>query len=257
MSVYNYTKESVAIDRLTIEIGNAGFSTGCVCSTFNSPNLSIFFDEELTPQEQTTLSGLVASHSGQEIYLDAGMVAISDGEGSITFAESADEITNTTFKFTNLFDAPDNYEGHAGDLLQVTTSGVRFVDPFDDLAAFRYKENLIDEYSTSTNYVVREIMTSSGIENGIYRLSWYYEYNFPVSNFAMFTRIFCNEHGELSEVAQRSSSASDWFAASGFAYVTISGGEHSFTLEYKSGKQGAAAGIRKSRMEMRRVNQYI
>jgi hypothetical protein len=155
--------------------------------------------------------------------------------------------------FTTLGDTPTTYSGHYGDLLMVTTSGIMFGDPLADVAYFRYVYEEDVSYSTSTSYVNKIMLTASGVPDGIYRASWYYEYNFPVSNFALFTRVQVDDSILLGEVAQRASSSSDWFAASGFGYITVSGSSTHVDLDYRSDKTGTAAGIRRTRLELRRI----
>lgn len=155
--------------------------------------------------------------------------------------------------FTTLGDTPTTYSGYLGDLLMVGENGIIFANPLADIAYFRYEVDEDTTYSTSTTYVNKVTLTVSGIPPGIYRASWYYEYNFPVSNFALFTRVQMDDTTQLAEVAQRASSAADWFAASGFGYVTITGAYHHLDLDYRSDKTGTAAGIRRSRLELRRI----
>jgi hypothetical protein len=261
MSVYNHIKEQVAIDRLSIEINDADFSTEYLYSTFTSPNLSIFFDGELTSQEQTTLSGLVAAHSGQEIYLNPGMVAVSDGSGSITFVSSADEINNTTFRFNNLQDAPSNYSSYPYYNIRVNAAGTA-LELYDHSSEYPFGINYQfirscpEESTTSEEWIHKATLTASGIVPGEYRIGWTYEYRFETTNWQMETRVLINENEDwiLSSIANRATNADDWFPGSGFHImpVTVSG-NYNITLEYKTQKHNFPAHIRRVRMDIWRV----
>lgn len=158
--------------------------------------------------------------------------------------------------FTTLGDTPTTYSGHYGDLLMVTTSGIMFANPLADVAYFRYEEDYSETYSTAITYINKLVLTVSGVPPGVYRASWYYEFNYPTSSFAMFTRVQMDDNEVLAEVAQRALSSADWFAASGFGYVTLSGISHHLDLDYRSDKLNQAAGIRRARLELRRIETY-
>jgi len=158
--------------------------------------------------------------------------------------------------FTTLGDTPTTYSGAYGYLLQVTASGIIFVDPLGevDFAYFRYVEDNEATYSTITTYVNKISLTVSGVADGVYRASWYYEYNYPTSSFAMFTRVQVDNSEVMAEVAQRALNSADWFSSSGFAYFTVASGiARHIDLDYRSDKINNAAGIRRARLEVRRI----
>ena len=157
--------------------------------------------------------------------------------------------------FIDLADTPTTYSGNEGTFLITTVSGLQFADPLSGVDYFRFIEDDETSYTTSTSYVNKLILTVSGVPSGIYRLSWYFEYNFSTSNFSMYSKVH-EEHGYVfAEVAHRVLNASDWFASSGFGYVSIDEvyGTHALYLDYRSNKANTAAGIRKSRLELRRI----
>ena len=65
MVFYNYTKETVYMDTLTVEILNSDISSAeYQYTSFTAPNyLKIFFDDDLTPADKDILDDVVANHS--------------------------------------------------------------------------------------------------------------------------------------------------------------------------------------------------
>ena len=97
MAVYSFSKTPVNIDRLTLEILSSTISgANYQYANYTSPNLSIYFDAELSSGDVATLSGIMAAHAGQPVFIDEGLVAVADGAGSINFVSTLDPETVTT-----------------------------------------------------------------------------------------------------------------------------------------------------------------
>ena len=261
MSVYNYIKEQIAIDRLSTEINDAGFSTEYLYSTFTSPNLSIFFDGALTSQEQTTLSGLVAAHSGLEIYLNPGMVAVSDGEGSITFVTSALQMSNTEFKFIHLKDAPSTYSGCCPNAsIRVNSEGdaLEFYNHNSEFPAGTYYNYINDEScssTTSTDWQQKLKLSVSNLPYGNYRIGFYYEWHEGSTSSTFIGKVQINDSEIIAEAnfTPSDSSTERFHPASGFISTTLSGSNY-IDVDYKSGTSGKEASIRRTRLEIWRVS---
>jgi len=86
---YIYTKSPVDIDTLTEEILSSSISSSSFgYSTFNSPNnLSLFFVDDLSAPDETTLDGIVSAHTGIPVYDNTGLIAVADGSGGVVFIE--------------------------------------------------------------------------------------------------------------------------------------------------------------------------
>lgn len=213
------------------------------------------------PDISTPYGGYTVRYDAGQLMFDFDTYTFNDMPGTIISDNGVFYIVNASgtsqlqirIPFTNLTDVPTSYSGSYGDLLMVSTSGIVFSNPLEDIAYFRYAEDNNESYSTSITYVSKLTLTVSGVPSGTYRTSWYYEFNYPTSSFAMFTRVQMDDLTVLGEVAQRAMSASDWFAASGFGYISITGDYHHIDLDYRSDKVNTAAGIRRARLELRRI----
>lgn len=119
MSLYNFTKAPVNIDRLTIEINTSSISSAeYQYASFTSPNLELYFDGDLSGSDQTTLNNIVSAHSGLPIFIPEGMVAIANGGGGIDFVSILNpEVVTTSGITANL-----NLDGGAADTLYGGTS---------------------------------------------------------------------------------------------------------------------------------------
>ena len=108
MAVYNFSKSPVNIDRLTLEINGSSISSAVYQYTnYRTPALDIYFNNDLSGTDQTTLSNIVASHTGAPVYVPAGFVAVADGAGSIEYVQVLDPEVVTTSGITTHF----NLEG--------------------------------------------------------------------------------------------------------------------------------------------------
>lgn len=97
MAVYTFSKSPVNIDSLTLEVnGSSITSAEYQYANYKSPQLDIYFDNDLSGADQTTLANIVSAHTGQAVYVPAGYVAVADGSGSIDYVQVIDPEVITT-----------------------------------------------------------------------------------------------------------------------------------------------------------------
>lgn len=121
MTEYNYTKTPVNIDRLTLEINNSSISSAVYqYASYSDPDLTISFDADLSGADQTTLTSIIAIHTGVPIYIDEGLVAVADGTGRINFVSVLDPDVVTTSGVTTHF----NLEGGTADTIYGGTTAI-------------------------------------------------------------------------------------------------------------------------------------
>ena len=76
MASYFFVKTPVSVDRLKIEIDASNITNTFQYANYSSPNLETVFDGSLSGSDLTTLSGIVAAHTGNPVYEPAGLVAV-------------------------------------------------------------------------------------------------------------------------------------------------------------------------------------
>ena len=85
-TIYTYWRQSVDIDTLSEEITNSGIGDNYVASRFDKPSeLYIQYSEALSSEDKATLDDVVQAHTGIPQYEEAGNIAVSDGQGGITY----------------------------------------------------------------------------------------------------------------------------------------------------------------------------
>jgi hypothetical protein len=228
---YGYTKSPVDIGRLSSEIlAEPGITTTLLYCNFKGPNtLDIFFDSSLSESEETLLDAIVANHIGEPIPeeailptgdLAAGMVTVSDGEGTATWV-------------------------NVDDLMYIVLGSNEFETSAES-----------ESSTTSTNWQQKLRLALTDLAAGKYRIDWYYEWAYDNGNFQFKSRVQIDDSDTYMEQEVRPTPASTdkYRDSSGFAYVNLTSGDHDIDLDYCSSKNGKTAYIRRARISARRVS---
>lgn len=155
----------------------------------------------------------------------------------------------------DLTNTPDNYDD--GKYLTSTTSGTKWMahpgGVFGALADYVYDETT--NSTTSTNFVNKLTLTTSGISTGTYRIGWSYERSAASASDDFLCRVQLNDTTELNNTRTRiaPSNIAYFFDAGGFVYIDLTAGDYHVDLDFCSSKNGKAVAIRRVSIEIWRV----
>jgi hypothetical protein len=198
------------------------------------------------------------------IYAD--IIILNDGTRDLTKAESLEHSSVPTVyeipdTFLDLNDTPTTYSGYGGNIVVVndnedgleytTFSGICGI--FGNQAIETSSEDT--STTTSTTYQQKLRLSISDIPEGKYRIGWFYEWSMSSSNFRFFGRVQLDDSTDLSEIQIRPSESSweHWHSTSGFKYESLSSGNHTIDIDFKSTHFRKTAGIRRVRLEFWRA----
>jgi hypothetical protein len=262
MAVYSFSKSPVNIDRLTNEINQSTISgLGYQYANYTSPNLDIGFEISLSGEDYTTLSGIVSSHSGLPIYVDEGMIAVSNGAGSINFINEIGSNININHSYTNNLNADDHPQYHddtRGDIRYYTQSQVNTLlatlsGSFVYGKEYYYEE---DETTSNTNYysyITKLLLTTGTTPVGTYRIGWYYEWRRNKTSTDFMARVKVDDTA-IMEHNQEIKDPSNWISKSGYKHINFeSENTHEIKLEYCGETNPGTSYIRRARIEFWRV----
>ena len=130
-----------------------------------------------------------------------------------------------------------------------------------DLTLYYNYEAIESESSTtSTTFINRMTLTASGIEDGRYRLAWYWEWRISKTGKAHEVRIVLNDNlvNLLADVSADMIKTTNWLSGAGFYHTTLSGGVHHMDMDWRidSALGGTTGYIRKTRLEFWRIPEW-
>lgn len=114
-----------------------------------------------------------------------------------------------------------------------------------------------DQSSTSsTSWQQKARFSANAVPTGIYRVAWYYEWNYDSQWRDFQARVQVDDTTTLAEqVEEPADSGSDqWHPASGFGYVSLAEGNHYVDIDYRASDTGDVSSIRNARIEFWRFS---
>jgi len=173
---------------------------------------------------------------------------------SIIVEDEGSTIQNTPHTTLNFIGAGVTVSDAGGGVANITISGS------GDSGVFGFNfydaSSEYESYTNSTEYVEKLKMSLSNIPAGKYRIGWFYEWAQENSNWRFESRVQLDDTTTLCEIKIRPSESSweSWETNSGFAYQTLTSGNHTVDIDYCTSKWNKTSGIRKARLEFWRVS---
>jgi hypothetical protein len=220
----------------------------------NEPNILFLFDQKLTLEEESTLDSIVSNHTGlcptsEEAELDAS----NANDGHILLYDS----TSNIWVNKHISEGLASICCNNGDILVYNTINNRW-------EATKLLPSLIGEVSdetvtttTSTDWQRKLRLQAYALQQGQYKVEWYYEWNHSNSSNEFEARIKINNIiiGEHRERPTGVGNFNDYsFPQSGFSINTLNAGDYNIDIDYATSARNKTAYIRRARLILWRVN---
>ena len=125
---------------------------------------------------------------------------------------------------------------------------------------YNYEAIESEASTTSTDWINRMTLTASGIEEGRYRLAWYWEWRISKTGKAHEVRLVLDDDlgNLLADVTANMIQTTNWLSAAGFYHTTLSGGVHHMDMDWRIDNNlgGTTGYIRKTRLEFWRIPEW-
>jgi hypothetical protein len=199
-----------------------------------------------TPHSLLNFTGTgveVSNVDGDQVNID-----ISGGISGLTIQDESSNIAGTPHHTINFTGGPVSaYDLGSG------VAGVWVQDPtFGSWYAWGGEEAETNTNSAYT-YVTKATLSVTGIPDGYYRVSWFYEWRRNTASNDFMATVIVDSTTTLMEQREESQDVNTWHIESGFGIVQLSSGNHSVVLGYCGDSTGSTSYIRRARLEFWRV----
>lgn len=108
--------------------------------------------------------------------------------------------------------------------------------------------------TNSTKYITRNNFTLENIMAGDYEIKWYFEYSYADARTRPSFRVQV-DNTTIAEFGKTPSKADDeWNSRTGFAFVSLTAGNHNINISYKSGRFNRTVRIRRVRVGLKIIS---
>lgn len=217
---------------------------------------------DLTKEESLQHSAIPTDYEIPRRFLDLYDTPNTFSGIEYVFLKVNEEKTGVEFTpimFQDLDDVP-TYSGSENRIPRINSSagGIEFVTVEEIFGNFGLEHSSASEdtesSTNSTSYIQKIRLNLSGIENGRYRIGWYYEWSMSNSAFRFDGKVELDGSSILGVLFERPACGYSWSEGSGFSYQDLTAGDHYVDIYYRSSHFSKAASIRRARLEVWRVS---
>ena len=104
--------------------------------------------------------------------------------------------------------------------------------------------------TTSTTFQQKVRLTSGNLPGGKYRIGWAYDWQLSSTTDSFLAQVQIDDLTVVMTHSEEPKKTTTVYKVGGFAYITLTGGVHTFDLDYSSSKTSVSAKIQNARLEL-------